>query len=119
MIDRPLFDRPATKPKRRARSMATPVIPVSAKVPPESWTIRFTSAPGHTAPPVCRIRCLLKTAWRRHRLRAKILAGPMPDCPVIEPTASISSEVPRGPETTFNEAGKNEVVAGMTGRMER
>lgn len=79
MNDRPLFDRPPTqitgKPKRRAKHLATPLIPVAPKPTPETWTVQFTAAPGN-APEICRVKRLLKSAWRRYRLKARIVAGP-------------------------------------------
>ena len=103
MSDSPLFDHVAAKPARRAKS-ATPLLPVPAKPQPQIWVIQFSAAPGHTAPPVCRIRMLLKTAWRQHRLRAKILAGPPPIAAPCEPTHDMLPEVPAGPQIAFNEA---------------
>ena len=43
--------------------------------PSERWTITFS---GHdtTVPVVCRVRRLLKTAWRGYGLKAEIVAGP-------------------------------------------
>ncbi len=120
--DRPLFDSPSAaptrKPKRRAKHLATPLIPVAPKPTPETWTVQFTAAPGN-APEICRVKRLLKSAWRRYRLKARIVAWPGTIATPSHSTGNQSSEVPRGPQTAFNRTGKNEVVAGTTGRMER
>ena len=104
MNDRPLFSSPGiANPQRRTRH-ETPLLPLPAKAPAQSWTIELTAAPGNDAPPVCRIRMLLKTAWRRHRLRAKIVAGPPAIATPGNPTGNQSSDGPRGPQIAFNEA---------------
>lgn len=101
MTTRPLFDQPPSiKPKPRLVS-ATPTIPVPTKVAPESWTVRFTAAPGNDAPPICRVRMLLKTAWRRHRLRATIVEPLGTIATPGIPTASISSEASAGQPEAF------------------
>ena len=123
MTARPLFDRPHAAPtrkaKRRAKHLATPLIPVAPKPTPETWTVQFTAAPGNDAPPICRIRLLLKSAWRRHRLKARIVAGPPAIATPGDSMTDISPDDQRGPQTAFNRTRKNEVVAGTTGRMER
>ena len=124
MIDnRPLLqlDTPPLPAKTRKTKVrrAVPTIPVPPKMPPESWTVQFTAAPGNDAPPICRIRLLLKSAWRRHRLKARIVAGPPAITTPGDSMTDISPDDQRGPQTAFNRTRKNEVVAGMTGRMER
>lgn len=52
--------------------------PVKPKPPapePERWTILLEAAPGGV-PPVCRVRRLLKSAWRGYGLKARIVTGP-------------------------------------------
>lgn len=107
MNDRPLFDLPPgdrPKVKRRAKRPALPPVAVPSKPPPEVWTIRFTAAPDQV-PPIIRCRRFLKLAWRCYRLKARIVAGPGTIAPVGDSAA--------------NRTGKNAVVAGTTGRMER
>ena len=92
MIDRPLFDAPpAPQPKRQRPRHKTPTLPARAKMPPESWTVTFTAAPGTDIPPVCRIRRLLKSAWRGYRLKAKVIAQPTPESTPGNSTHDISS----------------------------
>jgi len=107
MIDRPLFDSPpAAKPKRRRAGSKTPTLPVPAKEKPEVWTIRFTGRNGeNTAPVVCRIKRLIKSAWRRHQLKA-VSVEPMADAGTLgESTAYQSTACLGGPETGCNRAG--------------
>lgn len=104
MITRPLFDHVAAKPARRAGSK-TPIIPISSKPQPEIWVIRLSGrhAAGDS-PVICRVKRLLKSAWRRHRLKAIIVEGPPPIAPPRDSAASISSDGPAGPEIAFNVA---------------
>ncbi|MGC9261477.1 MAG: hypothetical protein ACP5I8_15550 [Phycisphaerae bacterium] len=107
MIDtRPLF--PSTPAPRLKRPGSTvPTLPPVAKAPPEVWTIRFTAAPGNDAPPICRMRMLLKTAWRRHRLRATIVAQTPPAATPGDSAASISSD-----GAAMRQTGCNKLVRG-------
>ena len=104
-----------------------PVRPPAA--PSERWTItlcrRSDSQTGHdTTVPVgrqratkfCRVRRLLKAAWRGYGLKAEIVAGP-PTTTTAEPapspaaatpppqTAKVSIGTPGGPQTKSNCAG--------------
>ena len=79
------------------RCLKFPPAPRPAKPPrspPERWTIEF-SGRDTGVPVVCRIRRLLKMAWRGYGLRAKILAGPEPVLsPAVTPQpAMLSSTV--------------------------
>ncbi len=111
MITRPLFDRPPAKPARRAKS-ATPTLPPVAKSPRECW--RITVVPTGDGPPaIIRVRRMLKSAIRGHKLRAVCV-----EClgTVATPSvamASISSESPAGPETAANEAAKTPMRIDM------
>ena len=107
MTARPLFDRPIAqptrKPSRRAKHLATPLIPVEPKPTPETWTVQFTAAPGN-APEICRVKRLLKSAWRRYRLKARIVAGPGTIATPGDSTGNQSSKAQRSRETAANEA---------------
>ena len=119
MIDRPLFDSPpAVKPEPRPRSK-TPTLPARAKAPPEIWRIELSGHNRDGLPPVvCRIRKVLKNAGRCYHLRAKVIAQPTPIATPGNPTAYQSTASVGGQQTGSNQTGKNEVIAGMTGRME-
>ena len=70
------------------RTLKFPPAPRPAKpprAPPERWTIEF-SGRDTGVPVVCRVRRLLKMAWRGYGLRAKILAGPEP---VLSPSIRV------------------------------
>ncbi len=96
---RPLFDSPPARPKRQNRAgSTTPTIPVPAKVQPETWTIQFTASPGSNAPPVCRIRKVLKNAWRCYHLKACVVAGPGTDSTPELLTTPKPPEASAGPE---------------------
>jgi len=97
MTTRPLFDTPPA-PRPNAKRIKPPVIPVPARTP-EVWTIQFTAAPDSDVPPVCRVRRLLKSAWRGYRLKARIVAQPTPAIAMGESTASQSSARTGGPES--------------------
>ena len=119
MIDRPLFNKPmapATRqPKRRVKD---PLPEPPPKPPAESWLITV-AASGNGPPGIIRVRRFLKNAYRRHKLkclRVECLGIP---ATAGEPTGNKSSDGPRCRETAANRTRKNEVVAGMTGRMER
>ena len=106
MNDRPLFARPPTqitrKGKLRAKRPALPLVAVPAKTP-ESWTVQFVAAPGDV-PPVCRIKHVLKFAWRRHHLRAKIIAQPAPAAKPGNQMTNGSSNGQRGPQIGLGKA---------------
>ncbi len=114
MTARPLFDRPIAqptrKPKRRAKRPATPLIPVAPKPLPETWTVQFSAAPGDV-PPVCRIKHVLKFAWRRHHLRAKIIAQPAPAAKPGNQMTNGSSNGQRGPQIGLGKAKMARLVA--------
>ena len=76
------------------RCLKFPPAPRPAKTPVERWTIEFTGR-DTGVPVVCRVRRLLKMAWRGYGLRAKIIAGPEPVLsPAVTPQpAMLSSTV--------------------------
>ena len=98
MTTRPLFDTPPVarpKPKR----IQTPVLPINPK---ESWRVTLTPM-GAGPPGIVRVRRLLKSAYRGHKLRCiRIECVGDAGTPGI-PTHNTSSEGLQGPQTAFNE----------------
>ena len=100
--------------KNAQRHLQFPPPPRPPKPPVERWTIEFS---GHDTgvPVVCRIRRLLKAAWRGYSLRAKVIVTPSATTPApLEPSppattpppesTHVSTDAPNGPQTAFNEA---------------
>ena len=65
-----------SQPQRQFRWPTEPKLAKPPKAEPESWTIQFTTTGSSDIPPVCRIRKILKNAWRCYNMKAKIVAGP-------------------------------------------
>ncbi len=123
MTERPLFDKPvpsSVKPRGcpATKLLRPPVLPVTPKAAPEKWVIELTAAPGGEVPPVCRVKRLIKSAWRRYRLRVTFVADkefstPAPhdsagqDKPMASKACIGVDKVQRGPQTAFNEAAED------------
>ena len=100
MITRPLFDAPPAKPARRARS-TTPLLPVPTKAPRECW--RITVVPTGDGPPaIIRVRRMLKSAIRGHKLRAVCVECLGTVATVSDSAHDVSPDGPRGPQIAAN-----------------
>ena len=87
--------------------------PRPALPPPERWTITFV---GHATgvPVVCRVKRLLKTAWRGYGLRATTVTGlPATTAPPLESLAATAPPSPGRPSvpTGTNEASHARLIA--------
>ena len=118
MTVRPLFDKtipPHGKAKRcpAVKLLRPPALPVTPKAAPEKWIIELTAAPDNGVPPICRVKRLIKSAWRKYRLRATFVAGkefstPAPhdstgqDKPMASEVCSDVDQDQRGPQTASN-----------------
>ena len=81
-------------PQRQFRWKTEPKTAKPPKPEPESWTITFTPAGSSDIPPICRIRRILKMAWRSYGLKAKIVAGPPVDPELLAKPVCRSCERP-------------------------
>ena len=113
MIDtRPLFDRPTAPVTRKVKTRpAVPTIPPMVKVPAECW--RITVVPTGDGPPATiRIRRMLKTAVRAHKLKAvrveRLATIATPD----GGTTDYPPDASRVPQIGCNEAGATDFRTG-------